>query len=239
MFSRKNLSSLFVILATFAGVLSLLLSGMLVKELSREERQKMEIWAKAAESMSRDENDVDMSLVLSILQGNSSIPAILHDEKSGRMESHNIRLPKEDTATLLREKMVQFSRRHEPVRLNELDQTLYFDDSNTLKLLQLFPFIQFFVIALFVALAFFALNRSQRAEQNSLWVGLSKETAHQLGTPISSLVAWTEYLKLKDVDASLVVEIEKDINRLQMIAERFARIGSVTDMQVTDLREEV
>ena len=99
MFSRKNLSSLFVILATFAGVLSLLLSGMLVKELSREERQKMEIWAKAAESMSRDENDVDMSLVLSILQGNSSIPAILHDEKSGRMESHNIRLPKEDTAT--------------------------------------------------------------------------------------------------------------------------------------------
>lgn len=239
MFSRKNLSSLFVILATFAGVLSLLLSGMLVKELSREERQKMEIWAKAAESMSRDENDVDMSLVLSILQGNSSIPAILHDEKSGRMESHNIRLPKEDTATLLREKMVQFSRRHEPVRLNELDQTLYFDDSNTLKLLQLFPFIQLFVIALFVALAFFALNRSQRAEQNSVWVGLSKETAHQLGTPISSLVAWTEYLKLKDVDASLVVEIEKDINRLQMIAERFARIGSVTEMQVTDLREEV
>ena len=120
--------------------------------------------------MSRDENDVDMSLVLSILQGNSSIPAILHDEKSGRMESHNIRLPKEDTATLLREKMVQFSRRHEPVRLNELDQTHYFADSNTLKLLQLFPFIQFFVFALFVALAFFALNRSQRAEQISVCV---------------------------------------------------------------------
>ena len=239
MVPRKTLTYLFVILATFVGVLSLLLSGMLVKELSQEERQKMEVWAKAAESISRDEPDADMSLVLSILQGNSSIPAILHDEQSDRLVSHNIRLPKEDTASVLREKMVQFSRRHEPVKLKELDQTLYFDDSYTLKKLQLFPYIQLFVIALFVALAFFALNRSQRAEQNSVWVGLSKETAHQLGTPISSLVAWTEYMKLKEMDTGLLAEIEKDTNRLQMIAERFARIGSATDMQVTDLREEV
>lgn len=239
MVPRKTLTYLFVILATFVGVLSLLLSGMLVKELSQEERQKMEVWAKAAESISRDEPDADMSLVLSILQGNSSIPAILHDEQSDRLVSHNIRLPKEDTASVLREKMVQFSRRHEPVKLKELDQTLYFDDSYTLKKLQLFPYVQLFVIALFVALAFFALNRSQRAEQNSVWVGLSKETAHQLGTPISSLVAWTEYLKLKEMDTELLAEIEKDTNRLQMIAERFSRIGSATDLQVTDLREAV
>lgn len=236
---RKTLTYLFVFLATFVGVLSLLLSGMLVKKLSLEERQKMEIWAMAAESISRDEPVADMSLVLSILQSNSSIPAILHDEQSDRLESHNIRFLKGDTASLLREKMVQFSRRHEPVRLTELDQTLYFDDSYTLKLLQLFPYVQLFIIALFVALAFFALNRSLQAEQNSVWVGLSKETAHQLGTPISSLVAWTEYLKLKEMDAELLVEIEKDTNRLQMIAERFAKIGSATDMQVTDLREEV
>jgi len=239
MVPRKTLTYLFVILATFVGVLSLLLSGMLVKELSQEERQKMEVWAKAAESISRDEPDADMSLVLSILQGNSSIPAILHDEQSDRLVSHNIRLPKEDTASVLREKMVQFSRRHEPVKLKELDQTLYFDDSYTLKKLQLFPYVQLFVIALFVALAFFALNRSQRAEQNSVWVGLSKETAHQLGTPISSLVAWTEYMKLKEMDTGLLAEIEKDTNRLQMIAERFSRIGSATDLQVTDLREAV
>ena len=239
MVPRKTLTYLFVILATFVGVLSLLLSGMLVKELSQEERQKMEVWAMAAESISRDEPDADLSLVLSILQGNSSIPAILHDEQSDRLVSHNIRLPKEDTAAVLREKMVQFSRRHEPVKLTELNQTLYFDDSYTLKKLQLFPYVQLFVIALFVALAFFALNRSQRAEQNSVWVGLSKETAHQLGTPISSLVAWTEYLKLKEMDTGLLAEIEKDTNRLQMIAERFARIGSATDLQVTDLREEV
>lgn len=239
MVPRKTLTYLFVILATFVGVLSLLLSGMLVKKLSQEERQKMEVWAMAAESISRDEPDADLSLVLSILQGNSSIPVILHDEQSDRLVSHNIRLPKEDTAAVLREKMVQFSRRQEPVKLTELDQMLYFDDSYTLKQLQLFPYIQLFVIALFVALAFFALNRSQRAEQNSVWVGLSKETAHQLGTPISSLVAWTEYLKLKEMDSELLAEIEKDTDRLQMIAERFARIGTTTDMQVTDLREEV
>lgn len=239
MVPRKTLTYLFVILATFVGVLSLLLSGMLVKELSQEERQKMEVWAMAAESISRDEPDSDLSLVLSILQGNNSIPAILYDEQSDRLVSHNIRLPKVDTAAVLREKMVEFSRRHEPVKLKELNQMLYFDDSYTLKQLQLFPYIQLLVIALFVALAFFALNRSQRAEQNSVWVGLSKETAHQLGTPISSLVAWTEYLRLKEMDSELLAEIEKDTVRLQMIAERFARIGSATDMQVTDLREEV
>ncbi len=236
MFTRQTLTYLFVILASVVGILSLVLSGRLVKELSKEERQKMEIWALATESISRDASGSDLSLELSILQGNRSIPVILHDEQSGRLESHNIRLPDKDRAAFLREKMKQFGSRHEPVRLTEFNQTLYFDDSYTLKQLQLFPYIQFFVIALFIGLAFFALNRSQRARQNSIWVGLSKETAHQLGTPISSLIAWIEYLKLKEMDAALLREIEKDTNRLQMIAERFSRIGSVPDMRETDIR---
>ena len=236
MFTRQTLTYLFVILASVVGILSLVLSGRLVKELSKEERQKMEIWALATESISRDASGSDLSLELSILQGNRSIPVILHDEQSGRLESHNIRLPDKDRAAFLREKMKQFGSRHEPVRLAEFNQTLYFDDSYTLKQLQLFPYIQFFVTALFIGLAFFALNRSQRARQNSIWVGLSKETAHQLGTPISSLIAWIEYLKLKEMDAALLREIEKDTNRLQMIAERFSRIGSVPDMRETDIR---
>lgn len=199
----------------------------------------MEIWAMAAESISRDVPDADLSLVLSILQGNRSIPVILHDEQSGRLESHNIKLPDEDTAVFLRDKMKQFASRHEPVRLTELGQTLYFDDSYTLRQLQFYPYVLLFVIALFIGLALFALNRSQRAEQNSVWVGLSKETAHQLGTPISSLIAWTEYLKLKEVDVALLAEIEKDTARLQMIAERFSKIGSTADMHSTDIREVV
>lgn len=239
MYSRQILSYLFVILATVVGILSLLVSAKLVKELSQEERQKMEIWAMAAESISRDVPDADLSLVLSILQGNRSIPVILHDEQSGRLESHNIKLPDEDTAVFLRDKMKQFASRHEPVRLTELGQTLYFDDSYTLRQLQFYPYVLLFVIALFIGLAFFALNRSQRAEQNSVWVGLSKETAHQLGTPISSLIAWTEYLKLKEVDVALLAEIEKDTARLQMIAERFSKIGSTADMHSADIREVV
>jgi signal transduction histidine kinase len=236
MYTRQTLTYLFVILASVVGILSLMLSGRLVKELSKEERQKMEIWAMATESISRDASGSDLSLELSILQGNHSIPVILHDEQSGRLESHNIKLPDQDRVAFLREKMKQFGSRHEPVRLTEFNQTLYFDDSYTLKQLQLFPYIQFFVIALFIGLAFFALNRSQRARQNSIWVGLSKETAHQLGTPISSLIAWIEYLKLKEMDAALLGEIEKDTNRLQMIAERFSKIGSVPDRRVTDVR---
>lgn len=239
MYKRQTLTHLFVILATVAGILFLLLSARLVKELSQEEREKMEIWAMAAESISRDAPDADLSLVLTILQGNSSIPVILHDEQSGRLESHNIKLPEEDTAVFLRDKMKQFASRHDPVRMKELGQTLYFDDSHTLRQLQLYPYILLFVIALFVGLAFFALNRSQRARHNSVWVGLSKETAHQLATPISSLIAWTEYLRLKEVDVALLGEIEKDTVRLQMIAERFSKIGSRADLHQTDMREVV
>jgi len=239
MYSRQTLTYLFVLLAMFVGILSLLLSNKLVKELSEEERDKLVIWALATKSVALDDTGADMSLVLSILRSNTTIPIILHDENSGKLLSHNIRLPREETQAFLRDKMKQFSHRHDPVRLTELSQSLYFDDSYTLKQLQIYPYIQFFIIALFVALAFFALNRSQRAEQNSVWVGLSKETAHQLGTPISSLVAWTEYLKMKEMDSAYVDEIEKDIARLQMIAERFSRIGSTPDMQLADMRDVV
>jgi len=239
MVTRQTLIYLFVILAITAAVLSLLLSNKLVKELSEEEHQKMEIWAMATESISLDERGADMSLVLRILQSNTTIPVILYDENSGQLQSHNIRLPQEERHSFLREKMKQFASRHEPIRMADLRQSLYFDDSYTLKQLQIYPIIQLFVITLFIALAFFALNRSQRAEQNSVWVGLSKETAHQLGTPISSLAAWTEYLKLKEMDVALLTEIEKDTARLQMIAERFSRIGSAPDMQPADLRDVV
>ena len=110
--------------------------------------------------------------------------------------------------------------------LTEMSQILYYDDSYTLKRLQIYPYIQLLVISLFFVLAFITLKRSQRAEQNSVWVGLSKETAHQLGTPISSLLAWTEYLKLKNIEPSIVNELDKDMERLQMIVDRFSKIGS-------------
>lgn len=233
----QSLTKLFVILAITVALLSLIISNLLVKELAKEERYKLEIWALATESMMSEDPDVD--LVLAILQSNTTIPVILYDNSADRIESHNIKLPKESTQLYLLKKIEKFQKKHEPIILSEMNQTLYYDDSYTLKRLQIYPYIQLFVIAFFIGLAFLTLNRSQRAEQNRVWVGLSKETAHQLGTPISSLMAWSEYLKLKDPENELLTEIDKDTDRLQMIAERFSKIGSTPDLTPTILQDAV
>lgn len=237
--TRQLLTYLFVFLAIIAAIASLLLLNSMVKALSEEERDKLELWAMATESVPREEEGRDMSLVLEIIQGNNTIPLILYDEQSGRIYSHNIPIPQGDRDAFLKEKMRQFESRYPPIKLDELNQLLYYDDSYLLKQLQIYPYLQLLVIALFIGLAFLALNRSQRAEQNRVWVGLSKETAHQLGTPITSLMAWIEYLRMREMDPSILAEIEKDTTRLQVIAERFSKIGSAPDMEPADLREVV
>lgn len=235
MLSRLSLTYLFVILAIVVALLSLLLSNKLVKELAEEERGKMEVWAIATESMVGDE-DMDMSLVLHILESNTTIPMILYDKSTGSMMPRNIKLPEGKRESYLQTKMEEFGRRRNPIVLHEMNQLLYYDDSHTLKMLQRYPYLQLLVIALFIGLAFFALNRSQRAQRDRVWVGLSKETAHQLGTPISSLMAWMEYMKLKEVDRQMLTEIDKDIIRLRVIAERFSKIGSPSGLIPVDLR---
>ncbi len=240
--SRQSLTYLFVSLALLVALLSLLLSNRLVSDLAVEEREKMEVWALATETLvsesMADDGDMDMSLVLRVLEGNRTIPLILYDKTSGEVvSSRNLKIPDGDAEAFLIREMTRFEQKHQPIELQGMNQLLYYDDSLVLKKLQLFPYFQLLVIALFVALAFLALNRSRRAEQNRVWVGLSKETAHQLGTPISSLMAWLEYLKLKEVDQTLLSEIDKDVDRLQTIAERFSKIGSAAGLIRTDLRE--
>lgn len=235
--TRQILTYLFVILSISAALISLLLNNKLAKELSEDEQNRLEIWAMATENVTKKGERVDLDLILKILQSNTAIPVILYDGKSGELQSHNIALPQENVQEFLSAKREQFGNKHQPIRLGELNQLLYFDDSYRLKQLRTYPYIQLFVIALFMGLALFALNRSRRAEQNQLWVGLSKETAHQLGTPISSLTAWIAYLKLKEMDPQLLKEIEKDTSRLEMIAERFSKIGSAPNKQPSDLRD--
>lgn len=229
--SRQIVRNIFVFIAIAIAFASLALSNKLVKKLSEEERNKIEIWAMATELLASGNENIDMSLVLQILQSNKTIPVILYDKTTNTYTANNIELPEKNEETFLAKKMEEFSQRHEPIPLAELDQVLYYDDSYTLKQLQVYPYIQLVVIAIFIALAFFALSSSQKAEQNKVWVGLSKETAHQLGTPISSLVAWTEYLKLKNIDPSLLEDIDKDVHRLETIAERFSKIGSISDIK--------
>lgn len=239
--SLQTLIRFFVALAIFVALLSLFFSDRLVKELAGEEREKMEVWALAIETLASESmaagDQADMSLVLRVLEGNRTVPVILHDESSGSLMAHNLSVPEKDAEAFLERKARVFSRRHDPIVLKEMNQLLYYDDSLLLRKLQVYPYVQLLVISFFVALAFLALNRSRRAEQNRVWVGLSKETAHQLGTPISSLMAWLEYLKLKEVDPDLLGEINKDIARLERIADRFSKIGSVPGLEEVDLRE--
>lgn len=238
--SQRFFPVFFMAVSVLIALASLVISNYLVKDLAREERNKMEIWATAAELLAKSEESSDMALVLKVLQTNTTIPVILFDESTGKLSSNNIAVPKDDYRHFLQKKKEEFAKKHDPIRMDELNQSLYYDDSTLLKRLHIFPYIQLLVIAIFVALAFFGLYSSQRAEQNKVWMGLSKETAHQLGTPISSLLAWTEYLKLKSgIDESLAGEIEKDVERLNRIAERFSKIGSNPDLHSTSVQRVV
>lgn len=234
--SRRRVTYAFVAFAVSIALASLLFSNKLVKELADEERNKIEIWAKATELLTHEDDNSDMNLVLRILHGNNTIPVILYDKTNNSFIANNIKLPAKDQNLHLHKKMKKFAEKRDPIVLPELNQFLYYDDSYTLKQLQIFPYVQLAVIALFIALAFFSLQNSLKAQQNKVWVGLSKETAHQLGTPISSLLAWTEFLKLKAIDPDLLSEIDKDIHRLEMIAHRFSKIGSTADLKLVDLR---
>lgn len=237
--SRQLLKYIFIFFAILIGIASLIVSNVLVKDLQEDERRKIQLWASATETLATGDENTDMSMVLEIIASNTTIPVILYDKSTGALSANNIKLPEKNSDAFLLEKINRFERNHLPIALKELDQFVYYDDSYTLKNLQLYPYIQLGVMGVFIALAFFALSSSKKAEQNKVWVGLSKETAHQLGTPISSLIAWVEYLKMKDVDSKLISEIDKDVHRLEMIAERFSKIGSVSDIKPIILQETI
>lgn len=237
--SRQLVKYAFVVIAIAIAAVSLVFSNRLVKELAKEERNKVEIWAAATELLATGDENADMNLVLQILQSNKTIPVILYDKTSETATANNIKLPEKNTHEFLIKKIDEFSEKHDPIPLDELDQYVYYDDSYILKRLQAYPYVQLLVISIFIALAFFALRSSQKAQQNKVWVGLSKETAHQLGTPISSLIAWKEYLKLKDIDSALMDEMGKDVHRLEVIADRFSKIGSASDRKPVEWQAEV
>ena len=221
--------SLFVVIALLIVVASLIVSHFLVENLSKEERNKIEIWAEATKEMASNAENMNMNLVAQILKSNTTIPVILYDKKENFYTSANIDLPELDDQIFLKQRAESFKKRHGPIIIEAegFDQYIYYDDSYTLKQLQLYPYVQLGVLFIFMITAFFALFTTMRMEQDRLWVGLSKETAHQLGTPISSLLAWLEYLKLKETNQSIVRDMEKDVDRLQMITDRFSKIGSV------------
>ena len=226
--------------AIIIALMSLFVSQSLVRDLSREEHSKMDLFAEAYRSLDDADENTDLSLVLAVISGNKTIPVIVVDENSEVKSFLNIEIRKADTLTYLNSCVEHMRQLGNSIRIyyDETDTTQYnevcFDESLLLKRLTKYPYIQLGVVMLFVLIAIFALLSFKKTEQNRVWVGLSKETAHQLGTPISSLMAWTELLKDK-YDDELISEMEKDVSRLQMVAERFSKIGSMPEPVQADM----
>lgn len=240
--SRQLLKYLFIVAAVVIAIASVFVSDLLIKDLAREERQKIEVWAEATRVLTSEDPSLNMNLILQIIQGNTAIPVMLCNDRDSVMNYKNIELPEKNVDEFLRKKVQELKKKKEPIVIDMEDGTyqyLYYDDSSILKRLLVYPYAQLTVMAVFILTAFLALASTKKAEQNKVWVGLSKETAHQLGTPISSLIAWLEYLKLKDVDPSLLAEMEKDVKRLEMIAERFSKIGSTPEPVPVNICESV
>ena len=218
----------------------LYISNELVKNLAQEERNKMEIWADATRELATETSDANIDLILKIIQSNTTIPVIITDENGMIAQYLNIDINTSDTTRLLAQKLEDFKRNNDTsitIDLGDgITQTLYYDDSILLKRLSYYPYIQLAVMILFALISYIGLISVKRAEQNKVWVGLSKETAHQLGTPISSLMAWIELLKSNPETApSIAEEIEKDVNRLSTTADRFSKIGSMPQKEKTDI----
>lgn len=240
--SRQRLKYIFIIGAVVIAIASVFVSDLLIKNLADEERDKIEIWATATRVATSEDPSLNMNLILQIIQGNTSIPVMLCNEEDSVMNYKNIKLPEKNAATFLQQKVQELKKKNKPIIIDMEDGTfqyLYYDDSIILKRLLIYPYAQLTVMAIFIITAFLALASTKKAEQNKVWVGLSKETAHQLGTPISSLIAWVEYLKLKEIDPSLLAEMEKDVKRLETIAERFSKIGSQPEPVPLDIRESI
>ena len=236
----KVYRTVLIIVAIFIALLSLLISHSLVKDLSREEKSKMEVFAEAYRTLNEADEDTDLSLVLTVISGNNTIPVIITDE-TGDIKSYlNIEIHKEDTLGYLNQRANQMREEGNSIKLyygdNSTDKytEVYYDESLLLSRLTIYPYIQLGVVIIFVMIAILALLGFKKTEQNRVWVGLSKETAHQLGTPISSLMAWIELMKDKYQD-DLILEMEKDVNRLEMIAERFSKIGSMPEPENEDI----
>lgn len=242
----RHVKIILVIAAVVIAVASLVVSNALVHELADEERNKMEVWAEAMRALNLADENTDLNLVLKVINENNTIPVIVTDAGGNVQTFRNVKLNGETYEDSLKQ-AGQISERlfdeGRYIRIVLGDNTrdgyinVCYDDSVMLKRLAAYPYIQLGVVMLFVVVAIFALLTSKRAEQNKVWVGLSKETAHQLGTPISSLMAWVEILKENYPDDDMIPEMDKDVKRLELIAERFSKIGSLPEPVPASLNE--
>lgn len=223
----------------------LVFSHSLVEELKQESSSKMAVWADAMAALNNADENTDLDLVLSVLNDNSTIPVIVRNAHGDIEQYRNITVREsssQDSIDYLRRCAERMKKEGYFIRINYNDtpdgyMEIIYEDSTVLKKLAVFPYVQIAILLVFVIVIIVTLLHLKRAEQNRVWIGLTKETAHQLGTPISSLMAWEEILKESYPDDPVLSEMGKDIARLQLIADRFSKVGSQPEIQSTDLKE--
>ncbi len=247
----RQVKILLVVSAVLIAVASLAISHFLVRDLLQEERNNVEVWAEALRSLNNADEQTDLALVLKVIGGNENIPVIVMDDQGNVQQYRNLKVRGKsaiDSLHYIARRAHSMKSRGNVVRVYLDNSTLQagqeymdvcFDESLMLRRLTYYPYVQLGVVLTFVVVAIFALLSSKRAEQNKVWVGLSKETAHQLGTPISSLMAWVEVLRETYPEDELIPEMDKDVKRLQRIAERFSKIGSLPEPKPENLNDVV
>ena len=230
LFRNKNLWKLFLLLfAIFIGMGSLFYTEALVKKLKVEERENIEMWAEAQRLISLSDTSQNVEFLFSIIENNNTVPVILTDENDSIISSRNFDESRISDPAYLRKSLDKIKEKNKPI-INYLEEghfnQIYYKDSIILTMLIYYPYVQLSIIILFILVSYLAFSSSRKAEQNQVWVGMSKETAHQLGTPTSSLAGWIEILQHKHPDISITKELAIDVQRLEKVTERFSRIGS-------------
>lgn len=240
-YNNKNVWKLTLLfMAVLIGVGTLWYTESFLKELRHEEEKNIKIWADAVTVAASSTSGEDLSFAISIIENNSTVPVILVDDKGNIIASRNLKKGKENDEDYLEKQIVKMALEHDPIEIPYLDNSknfLYFSESVMLTKLRVYPVVMLVVIALFVGIAYLAFSSSRKAEQNRVWTGMAKETAHQIGTPLSSLMGWIEILRTQNTDESMLKEMENDISRLTIITERFSKIGSQPKLEKGDVKE--
>ena len=241
--TKKYLKIALLLLALAIGLFSLYYSNRMVVKLSLEERKKISQWAEAQELIATSEPEQDLNFYGKIVESNSTIPVFLADE-SGYISFRNIDTAKYKSKKRIQAYFEELKSETQPIEIKiteDYSQFVYYDESSTLKQLKVYPFYQLGIVGLFVVVSYFAFSYSRRSEQNQVWVGLAKETAHQLGTPMSSLMAWVDLIESDNSFAThdSFVEMRKDLDRLKMITERFSKIGSTPVLAPVDISSQL
>lgn len=237
LFGRQKFGFFFVAIAIAILVLSSVATSRIIRDIAKVERFKMSLLAEATKRMVEAEPDQNVSFELHIIEGNEDIPVIIIDEDDNLLSYRNIDIL-EKKPQLSSKIVAKMKSRHEPIVIeyeSGIRQYIYYDDSFLKLNIIYFALVQALAVIVFVAVFAYIFIMRKRAEQNRVWVGLSRETAHQLGTPITSLMAWVEVLKEENLNPMYIDEMSKDVNRLRVIAERFSKIGSVPELKIENL----